>query len=59
MLREHGLDDGADSVHQSGAKDPTEGNGELERALSSRGVGPLFLWDPDAEIFIGAENLDA
>ena len=59
MLGEHGLGDWANDVNQSGAQDPTKGDGELERALTRRSVRPFFLWDPNAEVLIRAENLDA
>ena len=59
MLGEHGLDDGADNVHESCAEDPAQGDGELEGALTRRGVRPFLLWNPNAEVFVRAESIDA
>ena len=59
VLGEHGLDKGANDVHEGGTKNPAKGNGQLEGALTSRGVCPFFCWDPNAEVSVGAKNLNA
>ena len=55
-VAEVGFDERSDFIHETCAKDPSEGSRKLQRTLSVSGVRTLFFGNPDAEVNVDSED---
>ena len=56
ILREVGLNEGADDVREKAAEEAVEAGGKLEGPLSIRSIRACLLGDPHDEINVGPKN---